>query len=247
MESSSDNSRKITVTEEICDILQAALTHGWNFSYLAMVNHHLSSHCSELVDVNPELVTLSVAGDALYEAATTATDGIVFRAQNGGILIVFTSTLLPLEKNQVSNSDSRVCLFEFPASLRFSQLRKAIRISYSKQQNIPVTFFASLGVRFQGSVVDISAIGAKIRFDGNISDLLESSEIIADCQIRLPDESLLEARARVLGHLYDSEQDISYLRCQYLDLNMNSELQLKNLIDDALRQMDQSDLSLGAL
>ncbi len=98
MESSSDNSRKITVTEEICDILQAALTHGWNFSYLAMVNHHLSSHCSELVDVNPELVTLSVAGDALYEAATTATDGIVFRAQNGGILIVFTSTLLPLEK-----------------------------------------------------------------------------------------------------------------------------------------------------
>ncbi|HAJ76243.1 MAG TPA: hypothetical protein DCM64_07285 [Gammaproteobacteria bacterium] len=126
-------------------------------------------------------------------------------------------------------------------------MRKAIRINYSNQQNIPVTFFASLGVRFQGSLVDISTTGVKIRFDGNISDSLESSEIIADCQIRLPDESLLEAWARVLGHLYDSEQDISYLRCQYLDLNINSELLLKNLIDDALRQMDPSELSSGTL
>ena len=120
MESSSDNSREITVTQDICDILQTALTHSWNFSYLAMVKHHLSSHSSELVDVNPDLETLSVAGDALYEAATTATDGIVFRAQNGGISIVFKSALLPLEKNHVSISDSRVCLFEFPALLRFS-------------------------------------------------------------------------------------------------------------------------------
>ena len=140
MEASSDNSREITVTQDICDILQTALTHSWNFSYLAMVKHHLSSHCSELVDVNPDLGTLSVAGDALYEAATTATDDMVFRAQNGGILIVFKSALLPLEENQVSNSDTRVCLFEFPASLRFSQLRKAIRINFSKQQNIPATF-----------------------------------------------------------------------------------------------------------
>ena len=96
-----------------------------------------------------------------------------------------------------------------------------------------MTLFVNLGVRHQGKVADISETGAKIVFEGNLANQLEGSEIITDCQMLMPDESYIENRVRVLGVSYDDKSNQSFLRCEYVETNMNSEAQIRKLISDA--------------
>lgn len=245
MELSNANTREIADVVEIQEILQAAYLHEWPFYYLSMVRNHLSSHSTKLYGMDPEAGTITVSSDILDELTHSMTNMVFFRARSGGISVVFKSTLLLPDDGASLTSKPKYCDFEFPESIQYSQQRKAIRINLTNRKEIPVTLFVNLGVRFQGKVVDISETGTKIVFEGDLATQLEGSEIITDCQMRFSEESCIENRVRVLGVAYDKAQNLSFLRCEYVETNMNSEAQIKQLIADAMSDMSEQDLALA--
>ena len=245
MELGIGKTREIMDRAEIQEILHSALIHEWPFSYLSMVRNHLNSHSTKLYGVDPEAGSLTVSGDILDALQDSSFDTMFFRARSGGISVVFKSSLIMPEGTTTFIKKPKFCEFEFPESLQYSQQRKAIRINLKDRQDIPVTLFVNLGVRYQGKVVDISETGTKIVFEGDLASQLEGSEIITDCQMLMPDESYIENRVRVLGVTYDEQSKMSYLRCEYVETNMNSEAQIKKLISDAIDDLSLQEVALA--
>lgn len=245
MMEASNNSREIRDRSEIHDVLIAALLHQWPFSYLTMVRNHLSSHATRLFSINPESDSITVSGDVLDALTHSMTNRVYFHVRSGGLSIVFTSTLLLPTDGKSLLGKPKYCKFEFPHSLRLSQKRKALRINLSDRHEIPVTLFLNLNVRHHGRVVDISETGAKIMFEGNLAGQLEGSEVISDCQMLLPDSSYIESRIRVLGVIYNPERNISYLRCQYVKNDLNSEAKIKQVISAELSRMSKTELAMA--
>lgn len=245
MELSNGKTREILDGAEIQEILNSALIHEWSFSYLSMVRNHLNSHSTKLYGVDPEVGTITVSADILDALAESSTNTVFFRARSGGISVVFKSALIMPADTTTFIKKPKFCEFEFPETLQYSQQRKAIRINLKDRQDIPVTLFVNLGVRYQGKVVDISETGTKIVFEGNLANQLEGSEIITDCQMLMPDESCIENRVRVLGVNFDEKSNQSYLRCEYVETNMSSEAQIKKLISDAINDLSLQEVALA--
>ena len=241
MELSDHNCREITDKNEIYDLLLAAQTHRWTFTNSTIVKHHLSSVSTELIAIDAEAETISMTRDPTDRALSSNCTKI-FRAVNGGLSLLFTSKMVMKEDSPSDVGMPSVRKFNFPKLLRFSQQRTAIRINFSNLMDIPVTFFSKAEAPLQGKVVDISATGAKIRFEGNIVSKLSSSSVIVDSQLRLPNESLIKARTQVMGLIYDEELNISYVRCQFLEMRDDNSLQLQKLIIHAIKLLKRLDL-----
>ncbi len=52
--------------------------------------------------------------------------------------------------------------------------------------------------------------------------------------MRLPDDTVIEARLKVLGFFYDRDRDVSYIRGYFLEIRDENELKLEELINAAL-------------
>jgi c-di-GMP-binding flagellar brake protein YcgR len=224
--------KEIGSIEEIEAILNLACSHRWNFSYMVASERRQSSHTTELVAVNARAGTITVGSEVKY-SGLQAQQKVVFRAQSGGISIQFETEMLGSGGNALSNRLFSECRIKMPEVIRFNQLRKSIRVDCNDLDDIRVTLFAN-ATRLQGLVADLSTTGTKIRFSGNLTYQFKQSRMVTDCRLRLPDGSVLEARVKVLGFFYDKEQDISYLRCYFLEIREDNELMLADLIQAAL-------------
>ena len=245
MEHGSENSRDIRERDEIYDVLIGALLQQWPFSYLTMVRNHISSHSTRLFSINPESNSITVSGDVLDALAHSMTNRVYFHVRSGGLSLVFNSILIVSPDSSSLLEKPKFCKFEFPDTLRLSQKRKALRINLADHHEIPVTLFVDLNTRHHGKVVDISETGAKIMFEGNLTQQLTGSEIISDCQMLLPDAACIESRIRVLGVVYNPEQNLSYLRCEYIKTDLSSEAQIKKMIADELSKMSKAELAMA--
>ncbi len=236
LEYSTDTNRDITEKGEIEECLELALKFHWRLTYLVMIDNHVESHEVELTAVNETPGTFTLLG----EFPITEFDqekSLHFRAASGGMSFVFKSEL---EECTAFFTRSE-CQFQIPDTIRFTQLRSAIRINFTDTEEIPVSFHASAERAFSGKVVDLSETGAKIKFEGNVTEYMGHSDIVADCQLLLPTGAVVDSNVQVLGCLYDPDQDTSYVRCRFLQLHVNSELQLRALIFDALKKLGMED------
>lgn len=219
-------------TREIAAILELALSHRWSFSYTVSSERRPASHTTELVSINPQGGTITVGSEVKYSGL--GPEAIVtFRAQSGGISLMFESQLIGIGGNALSNRLFSECRIRYPSAIKFAQLRKAIRVDCNDIDDILVTVFAN-GMRLQGKAADLSTSGTKIRFEGNLSYQFKQSRIVTDCRMRLPDGTIVESRVKVLGFFYDREQDVSYLRCYFLEIREDKEILLDDLIQTAL-------------
>lgn len=243
METSSDTSsrknQELDNPAEIYEVLRVACSHGWPLIYTVRSGQRTSSHTAELLKVEPQKGTLTLSSDVKYSGleANVVTD---FRSQSGGIRLEFQSSLLGGD-DSLSNrlfSESRI---RYPERMRFNQLRHAARIDCNSMDEILVSLFTE-DVKLQGKVQDLSTTGVKVRFEGNLSYQFKNSRMVTDCRMRLPDGSLLGARLKILGFFYDSESDISYIRCYFLEIRGDEQMHLKELINSALENMPQSKL-----
>lgn len=232
MSESGSSSRDIRDPAEIESILELAKSHRWNFSYMVSSERRQSSHTTELVNVNARAGSLTVGSEVKY-SGLEADVPVTFRAQSGGISVQFESAMIGVRGNALSNRLFSECRILFPESMKFTQLRKAIRVEAKDLDDIQVTVFAN-GLRLQGSVADLSTTGTKIRFEGNLTYQFQKSRIITDCRMSLPDGSAVEARVKVLGFVFDREKNVSYLRCYFLEIREEKELLLSELIENAL-------------
>lgn len=163
-----------------------------------------------------------------------------FRSQSGGISLEFESQLLGGDDSLSSRLFSE-CRIRYPERMRFNQLRHAVRIDCNSIDDILVSLFTEQ-LKLQGKVQDISTTGVKIRFEGNLSYQFNDSRMVTDCRMRLPDGSLIGIRLKVLGFFYDPAEDISYIRCYFLEIREDKEMQLKELINSALQNLPQNNL-----
>lgn len=230
-----DDNKQVNDIADVAEmdaILQLAHRHRWNFNYTVASERRQASHSTELVAVNSGARTITVGSEVKYSGLQPDTP-VTFRAQSGGISLQFDSEMIDVGGNALSNRLFSECRFRFPEAIKFAQLRKAIRVDCDSISDIGVTIFAN-STRLQGKVADLSTTGTKIRFQGNLSYQFKNSRIVTDCRMRLPDGAILEARVKLLGFFYDRKLDVSYLRCYFLEIREDRELQLEDLISAAL-------------
>lgn len=237
MESPSNSNQDITNPSEIAEILRVAKSHRWALSYSVTTGSRVTSHSTELVEVNPGSHSITVSSEVKYSGLEPGFP-VTFRAQSGGISLQFDSRLIGGSGNALADRLFSECQIAWPERIRFNQLRKAVRVDCDNLDDISVTLFTN-ELRLQGKVKDLSATGVKIRFAGNLSYQFKQSRIVTDCRMRMPDGEILEARLKVLGFTYDPEQDISYIRCFFLEIHEDHELKIEDLINSALMQMPE--------
>ncbi len=232
-------SRESADADEIGEFLQLAFLQKWQFSCMQMIRNHLSSEQVTVLDVNVFDHNFILDSDALT-LATQEAHAVSFRAQSGGLTLLFSASPMP------TNLDPSVCecKFQFPEKLRFTQLRKAVRINFRNQPEVKVHLFANAGAPFAGQLMDLSTTGAKIQLLGDLTQKLEPAQAIDDCQLILPDGTLLDLRAQVRGMTYDHERNISMLRCEFVGLCGRDVIQLQGLLDQAAHKPRNVELAL---
>lgn len=226
-------SRQISDQQEISDLLLVAQLYRWIFSYALVDSENIVSHTTELVGIDADAGTLTVSSEVKYSGIQPG-EPITFRAQSGGINIRFQSKIIQVGGNVLSMRLFSDCRVEFPESITVNQLRGAVRVNFMNLTNIPVTYLTENGTHLKGVVQDLSTSGAKIKFKGNLKYQFKDSRIISDCQMMLPDESSIKSRIKVLGFIYDPKNDVSYIRCQFLEMDHDAALRIKELISKSL-------------
>ena len=221
--------RKIKNAEEIGVLLQFAFLQCWEFSCLHMLDGKFTAKEASVLDVNLQDQSFVVDSDAL-KVSSVDEEIVAFRAQSGGLSLVFKTSI----KKQ--NSDPSACeyKYQFPDSLRFNQLRRAVRVNLMDHPRMQVSLFANGGERFDGRIIDLSASGVKIQMIGNICNKISSMEVIEDCRLVLPAEQLLTISSQVRGLFYDSESGTSFIRCQFLKTDEEDTAMLQKLINTSL-------------
>ncbi len=239
------NNRIVTSAAEIEHILNLARSHRWTFSYIVSSTRRQTSHTTELVSVKREAGTLVVGSEVKYSGLTTNTP-VTFRAQSGGISMQFETHLIGVPGNELAKRLFIECQIRYPDKVSFTQMRKAMRVDCHDRDDMQVLLFAD-DKSLHGNVADISETGIKIRFEGNLSYQFKESRMVTDCQLRLPDNALLEARVKVLGFFYDRQTDISYLRCHFLELQDDRQIKLQQLVDTVCAELEPAELDRQAL
>ncbi len=237
MESKNGN-RTINSASEIEYLLALAQSHRWAFSYVVSSTRRQTSHTTELVNIDPQAGVMVVGSEVKYSGLTANTP-VLFRAQSGGISMQFETELIGSEGNALANRLFTECQIRYPREIRFTQMRKAMRVDCHNRDDLQVLLFAEEKT-LHGHVADISETGVKIRFEGNLSYQFKDSRMVTDCQLRLPDGCLLEARVKVLGFVYDKQTDISYLRCYFLEIQEDRQIKLQQLIDATQGEYEQT-------
>ena len=222
--------RELDSPVEISELMQLAILHRWQFSCLQMVRNHVTSDSVQVLDVNINDRSFTVDSKVLA-ASTFESSVVAFKAQSGGLTLIFKAKAL---RNQLDPSVYK-CSFAFPEAIRQTQLRQATRINLTNQPEVSVTLFMETRMKFDGRVTNISATGAKIKLLGDLSDKFKSSQIIEDCQILLPNGMQAAMTIQILGCVYDIKNGVSYVRCQYLDMDENSEAQIIKMVDAGIK------------
>lgn len=224
--------------EEILEVMVAALNQKWDLSCLSMPKKRLSSLPVKLIDLNAGAREMTVD----TQGAELAIGTHFFRAQTGGMSYTFKTRLIKRGGDKDSPDETSYYQFKYPNLIRFSQLRDSVRIGLDDWQDIQASFFMEDAIQLQGEVVDISTTGTKIKFEKDFDTKAMHSNSIADCQLLLPDGSLVLTRTQIVGTVYDEAKDISYVRCKYLGLNQYDEKSLELLISERVDELDHAKL-----
>lgn len=209
----------------------SVLNQKWGLSCLSMPKKRLTSLPVKLLDLNAGAREMTIDS----QGAKLAKGTHFFRAHRGGMSYTFKSRLI-----EQDGDEAPYYQFMYPNLIRFSQYRDSVRISLADWQDIQVSFFTEDAIQLQGEVLDISATGAKIKFEDDFEAKAGRSNSIADCQLQLPDGSLVLTRTQILGVVYDKPNDVSYVRCRYLDLNQYDEKCLGLLINERVDELDHA-------
>ncbi len=230
-------------TREIVELLNMALLHKWNFSYLSIVKNHVSSKSISLKSIDPEKGTFSIDSE-ITNSNQGNHNSILFRAQCGGVSLVFNAS--PVASSTENNSLPE-CEIRLPDEIRISQQRKAVRVNLEAGKAIPVILYSSEGIRVQGAIIDISKTGAKIKLNQEMADKLSDFEFIDALRIRLPSNEMIQCQAQIVGAVFDHDNDVTIMRCQFADMKARDLELLNRLIDTKIdSSVQQSDFAIAS-
>ena len=235
----------ITHRKEIIQLFQMAIAKEWQTSYLSVKKNHITSHPVKLSSVNAHEGTFRVDGE-LAESEQKEGKLMMFRAENGGLSVVFKSRMgKPSSDENVIRSRYEHQV-DLPYEVRCTQLRKTVRVNLeSLPEEVPVALYLSVGERIDGSVIDISTSGARFKVNRDLTEDLKNVQLLDFCRICFPDESFLQAEVQLMGISFDHEYDASILRCQFVDTSSKDEEMLQNFISYVQDQAEPIELTIA--
>ena len=92
----------------------------------------------------------------------------MFRAQSGGVSIIFQSVLNLASQEDPLSKTSSVHHFDLPHKIACTQLRKTVRVNLEAISEVPVVLYLVSGALIEGSVIDISTTGSKFKVNQDL-------------------------------------------------------------------------------
>ncbi len=226
-----------THRKEVIQLLKMSISQKWAFSYVITVGKKVSSRALELIAVNATDGTFSV-GHEPGIAQMQPGDSLMFRAQSGGVSIIFQSLLSEAPEADLLVKGSSLHHFSLPYKIACTQLRKTARVNLEAISEVPVVLYLVNGALIDGAVLDISTSGAKFRVDQDLGKVLRDPQVLDACKVSLPTGETLQSGAQLIDMTNDAESGISYLRCQFVHMRAQDEEMLDGFINDMLRQIE---------
>ena len=227
----------ITHRKEVIQLLKMAISQKWAFSYVRTQGKKVSSQALELVGVKADEGLFTVSYDPGI-SQMEANDPLMFRAQSGGVSIIFQSVLnLSPEEDPLLKTVS-IHHFELPYKVACTQLRKTVRVNLEAITKVPVLLYLVNGALIEGEVIDISTSGAKFKVHQDLGQELRDPQVLDACKISLPNDESLQTGAHLIGMVNDGDSGISYLRCQFVHMRTQDEEMLDGFINGMLRQIE---------
>lgn len=227
----------ISHRKEIIQLLRMVISQKWALSYVKTAGKKITSQAIKLVGVTADEGIFSVG----YEpgiAEMDLTEPLMFRAQSGGVSIIFQSPPRESPQEDPTAKGSALHYFELPYKVACTQLRKTVRVNLEAIAEVPVVLYLVNGALIEGTVIDISTAGAKFKVNKDLGQELRDPEVLDACKISLPNDEALQTGAQLIGMVNDSESGTSYLRCQFVHMRTQDEEMLDGFINDMLRQIE---------
>jgi c-di-GMP-binding flagellar brake protein YcgR len=227
----------ITHRKEVIQLLKMAISQKWAFSYVSTQGKKVSSVALELVGVKANEGVFTVG----YEPRISqmqASDPLMFRAQSGGVSIIFKSNLNISPEEYPLSKTSSLHHFDLPYKIACTQLRKTVRVNLEAITEVPVVLYLVSGALIEGAVMDISTTGAKFKVNQDLGKELRDPQVLDACKISLPNDETLQTGAHLIAMINDADSDTTYLRCQFVHMRSQDEEMLDGFINNMLRQIE---------
>jgi len=229
----------ITHRKEVVQVLKMAISQKWTFSCVTTVKKRITTQTLELLAINANEGTFSVSYEPLI-AQLDSSVPLMFRAQSGGVSIIFQSLVNEMPSHDPLAKSSSLHHFGLPYKIACTQLRKTLRVNLEAVTEVPVVLYLVNGALLEGTVVDISTSGAKFKVNKNLGQELSDPEVLDACKISLSNEQALQTGAQLIGMTNDAESNISYLRCQFVHMRTQDEEKLDGYINDMLQEIEST-------
>ena len=233
----------INQRKEIVQVLKMAMAQHWPFSYVTKIKKRIASNALQLVSVNAEEGTFCVTGESVNSPIGTS-ESIMFRAQSGGISIVFQSRMAEISGDASSTKSSSLRHIELPYKVACTQLRKTVRVNLESLTEVPVILYMVNGAQIEGTVMDISTSGAKFRVEEDLGQKLNNLQIVDTCKISLPNDQAFQTGVQLIDMINDEESEVSFLRSQFAHMRSQDEDMLESFITEMLQQIESADPSV---
>ncbi|MEX0964246.1 MAG: PilZ domain-containing protein [Pseudohongiellaceae bacterium] len=227
----------ITLRKDVIQLLKMAISQKWEFSYVTTAKKKVTSRALELVAVTANEGTFSV-GRELGIADLDLSEPLMFRAQSGGVSIIFQSRINEAQVHDPIIKSSSLYHFDLPYKIACTQLRKTVRVNLEAISEVPVVLYLVNGALIEGTVIDISTAGAKFKVEKDLGKELHDPQVLDACKISLPNELALQTGAQLIGMVNDAESGTSYLRCQFVHMRTQDEEKLDGFISGMLQQIE---------
>lgn len=227
----------ITHRKEVIQLLKMAISQKWEFSYLTTAKKKVTSKALELVAVSAAEGSFSVGRDPGI-AELDASEPLMFRAQSGGVSIIFQSRINEAREADPATKSSSLYHFDLPYKIACTQLRKTVRVNLEAIAEVPVVLYLMNGALIEGTVIDISTAGAKFKVNKDLGKELHDPQVLDACKVSLPNDKALQTGAQLIGMVNDADSGTSYLRCQFVHMRTQDEEMLDGFINQMLRQIE---------
>ena len=223
--------------KEVIQLLKMSISQKWVFSYVMTAGKKITSRGLELISVNANDGTFSV-GHEPGIAQMDSSNPLMFRAQSGGVSIIFQSLIHEAPESDPLAQGSSLHHFGLPYKIACTQLRKTVRVNLEAISEVPVVLYLVNGALIEGTVIDISTSGAKFKVNQDLGRELGDPQVLDACKVSLPNDQTLQTGAQLIGMVNDAESGTSYLRCQFVHMRTQDEEMLDGFISDMLKQIE---------